>query len=48
MSLKQIAIETARYHSRMAVREIKYFHWETGAKSHRADRDKWMAIARQA
>ncbi|RMM39256.1 hypothetical protein ALQ79_200710 [Pseudomonas amygdali pv. lachrymans] len=46
MTLKQLAVETARYHSRMAVRDIKYFQLHSGARAHRADRDKWMAIAR--
>jgi hypothetical protein len=48
MSLKQIAVETARYHSRMAVRDLKYFHWAEGARSNRAERDRWMQMARAA
>lgn len=48
MSLKSLAVETSRYHSRMAVRANRYFHDGASAARHRADRDKWLQMAREA
>jgi hypothetical protein len=48
MSLKALAVETSRYHSRMAVRATRYFHDAASAERHRADRDEWLQIARKA
>lgn len=48
MTQKQLAVLTARYHSRMAVRDAKYFHWPEGAKVQRERRDYWMGVARSA
>jgi len=47
MTTLQLAVAAARYHSRMAVRESKYFHWDSGAKAQRELRDHWMRIARE-
>jgi hypothetical protein len=48
MSFKQLAVETARYHGRMAVRDLKYFCNSISARSNRAERDRWMQLARSA
>lgn len=48
MSLKALAVQTSRYHSRMAVRATRYFHDVASAERHRADRDKWLKMARKA
>lgn len=48
MSIKQIAVETARYHSRMAVRATRIFHCPAQAKASRLRRDQFIQIARNA
>lgn len=48
MTLKTLAVETARYHSRMAVRSAWIFREAKAAAEHRVQRDTWMAAARKA
>jgi hypothetical protein len=48
MSKKQIAVNTARYHSRMAVRAVRIFHCPAQAVASRARRDEFMQMARSA
>lgn len=46
MSYKSLAVESARYHNRMAVRGNKYFFGASVAY-HRQARDNWMKEARK-
>lgn len=46
MSYRQLAVETARYHSRMAVRDAKWFTGST-VQFHRGRRDYWIREARK-
>lgn len=46
MTLKQLAVDTAKYHSRMAVRSIRIWDDVASAKNHRRERNSWMNIAR--
>jgi hypothetical protein len=48
MSLKQLAVQSARYHSRMAVRAVTIFRCKRQAVESRERRDWWMAQARDA
>jgi len=48
MSLREIAVTSARYHSRMAVRAVRIFHSQSQAIASRERRDWWMAQARSA
>lgn len=46
MKFVELAVESARYHSRMAVRAAKYFNDRRDAAAHRAKRDGWMKLAK--